>query len=542
MHSQEKNLDSVYLKKASYYTNRNTDSLLHYSLLIQQSKDTCIQSDGKLREAHAYYKKGDFQTSRELISSLIDEINESSDRCLKKVKIEALNKLFWIYKNSNEFSKAFDITLEHKKAIESLNNNSPYSQRALLKNKSNMAILKMDLGFFQEARKLYLEMLPEINQIIPSLEAHDLYRGLIFKASVLNLTGTTYIRSAENKDSKSLDSALAYYKRAYKTTTLFYPPHKNSKPLYELRTAEVYLKKEAYDKTLGLIRKNERISKEMNTEQTINFLKSITFYHLKQQDSSIYYCHQFLNFDRATPSTEKNKITVLNILADQYKNLKKIDSAFKYSELAMSNLNNLSKTRTEANNSYYLYDFEKVKSLNEEILNKETSKRNLIIFILSAFVLSAILLVVKFYRRGKELSKIQESGSKKQAVANKKPYSIDKALEEKVLKALEELESSTEYLDSEFSIQVLAKQLDTNTSYLSSIINKKKKKTFKQYIGELRINYLISKLKSDEKFRSYTIQAMAGEIGYNNASAFTRAFKKQTGKTPSEFLRELESH
>lgn len=120
LYSQKKNLDSIYLKKASYYTNRNTDSLLHYALLIQQSNNMCIRLDGKLREAHAYYKKGDFQTSREFISSVINKISTSDDECLKKVKIEALNKLFWIYKNSNEFSKAFETTLEHQKTIESL--------------------------------------------------------------------------------------------------------------------------------------------------------------------------------------------------------------------------------------------------------------------------------------------------------------------------------------------------------------------------------------------------------------------------------------
>lgn len=401
-----------------------------------------------------------------------------------------------------------------------------------------MAILKMDLGFYKEARNLYQEMLPEIDQIISSLEGPELYGNQIFKASVQNLIGTTFIRSAEEKNSKSLDSALVYFQRAYETTTLFNPPHKNSKPLYELRTAEVFLKKENYNKTLELIRKNEKLAKEMDTEQTINFLKSITFYHLQQQDSSIFYCHEFLNFEKETPSTEKNKITVLNILADQYKSLQKIDSAFKYSELAMSNLNNLTKTRTEANNSYYLYDFEKVKSLNEEILNKETSKRNWIIFILSAIVLATVLLVFKFYKKGRKLSNEEDSNTQK----HKKEYSIDKSLEETVLKSLTELENSTRYLDNDFNIQLLAKQLHTNTSYLSSIINEKKKKTFKQYIGELRINYLITKLKSDEKFRSYTIQALAEEIGYSNASAFTRAFKKQTGKTPSEFLKELSTN
>ena len=38
----------------------------------------------------------------------------------------------------------------------------------------------------------------------------------------------------------------------------------------------------------------------------------------------------------------------------------------------------------------------------------------------------------------------------------------------------------------------------------------------------------------------YSIQALAEELGYTNASAFTRAFKKQIGVTPSVFLKSLD--
>lgn len=85
----------------------------------------------------------------------------------------------------------------------------------------------------------------------------------------------------------------------------------------------------------------------------------------------------------------------------------------------------------------------------------------------------------------------------------------------------------------------MAKNLNTNTSYLSSIINQKKGKTFKQYITELRITYLIKLLNSDAKFKKYTIKALGQEIGYTNASAFSRAFKNYNGITPSEFIKTI---
>ena len=74
----------------------------------------------------------------------------------------------------------------------------------------------------------------------------------------------------------------------------------------------------------------------------------------------------------------------------------------------------------------------------------------------------------------------------------KKDYSINLELEEMVLRELENFEISEIYLDSTFNINKLAKQLNTNTSYLSSIVNEKKGKTYKQYIAELRMNYLLN--------------------------------------------------
>jgi YesN/AraC family two-component response regulator len=86
---------------------------------------------------------------------------------------------------------------------------------------------------------------------------------------------------------------------------------------------------------------------------------------------------------------------------------------------------------------------------------------------------------------------------------------------------------------------VLSKKLNTNTSYLSYIINKEFNQSFKQYITELRIEYLIKKLTKESKYKNYTIKSLGEEIGYTNASAFTRAFKKYKGITPSEFIKYL---
>ena len=122
----------------------------------------------------------------------------------------------------------------------------------------------------------------------------------------------------------------------------------------------------------------------------------------------------------------------------------------------------------------------------------------------------------------------------------KKEYNIDDKLEKSLLDGINDLKKSKDFLKPEFNINVLAKKLNTNSTYLSYIINKESNQSFKQYITQLRIEYLIEKLKSDPKYRNYTIKSLGEEIGYRNASAFARAFKKHKGVTPSEFIKNLE--
>jgi YesN/AraC family two-component response regulator len=123
---------------------------------------------------------------------------------------------------------------------------------------------------------------------------------------------------------------------------------------------------------------------------------------------------------------------------------------------------------------------------------------------------------------------------------SKKEYPIEKELEIKILNRLQEVEDACLFLSKDFSLNWLAKKLETNTSYLSFIINKNMKLTFKQYLTTLRINYLVTKLNNEKIYRRYSIQSLAEEIGYTNASAFTRAFKKHMSTTPSAYISSIE--
>ncbi|KAF2514900.1 helix-turn-helix domain-containing protein [Flavobacterium foetidum] len=115
--------------------------------------------------------------------------------------------------------------------------------------------------------------------------------------------------------------------------------------------------------------------------------------------------------------------------------------------------------------------------------------------------------------------------------------------EELILQILEKLncfEQEKGFLKSDISVQSLSALFQTNSKYLSKIVNTYRNKTFVQYINDLRVECAIENLKKDKKLRKYTIQALALEFGFNNSESFSAAFYKKSGLKPTYFIKHVE--
>ncbi len=88
------------------------------------------------------------------------------------------------------------------------------------------------------------------------------------------------------------------------------------------------------------------------------------------------------------------------------------------------------------------------------------------------------------------------------------------------------------YLDPDITLVDVAKELNTNTTYLSRIINSHFRTNFSQFVNEYRIKDARQML-IDEQFGHLSIEGIARSTGFNSKSAFNAAFKKITGVTPS---------
>lgn len=114
---------------------------------------------------------------------------------------------------------------------------------------------------------------------------------------------------------------------------------------------------------------------------------------------------------------------------------------------------------------------------------------------------------------------------------------LDTTKSEELLAAIEELVQNKRYfLKSDLNLQMLAKELNAPSKYISQVVNLKLNKSFSTYINELRIEYAKNILLGDgvDKFN---ISGIGLESGFRSNSQFYSSFKKFTGLTPTDFIK-----
>lgn len=188
----------------------------------------------------------------------------------------------------------------------------------------------------------------------------------------------------------------------------------------------------------------------------------------------------------------------------------------------------------------------------EKIINSlETNRKNNLIkitILCIALVLISIILYYNNHKRNvykKRFEKlyseqnILKGSEKKEIVRNTEDIGIPKEIVDDIISKLDSFEERKLYLSLGLTISELAKTFDTNSRYLSKVVNTLKQKSFSNYLNDLRIDYVIEELKNNEKFRKYTIKAISNEIGFNSSEVFSKQFYKRTGLYPSFYIKNL---
>jgi AraC-like DNA-binding protein len=118
------------------------------------------------------------------------------------------------------------------------------------------------------------------------------------------------------------------------------------------------------------------------------------------------------------------------------------------------------------------------------------------------------------------------------SVFNKEKFFYPEELKDKIEFHLNEDKA---YKDPEVSLQKMASKLDYPAYQISIAINKGFNTNFYDLINKKRIDASM-KLLTDMQLKKLSIEGVAYEVGFNSRTAFYRAFKKYTGKKPSDFV------
>ena len=174
-------------------------------------------------------------------------------------------------------------------------------------------------------------------------------------------------------------------------------------------------------------------------------------------------------------------------------------------------------------------------------------KNNFIYILLTIASFLAIFGVYGIWRNYKQRNLIKDFMSNsvepimtKTEVQQTSISDISPEIVNQIMTNLEQWEVSKGFLDSDVNQNSLSKNLNTNSSYLSKIINAYKAQNFSNYLKDLRITHAINEVKNNPSMinNKSTIQ-IAETFGFSSVDVFSRALKNKIGVTPAVFFKQI---
>ncbi len=563
--SQSDNVEEEYFEQALRFVSKKSDSLFHYTELLKKSSNSCLKYYAHTLEAKFFYDKFEYDKSRERLFEIISKLNglepdtsyqnlskinaPTFSECILKLKIDIYRRLFYIEKNQANLDDAFEHLVTRRNLLEELPGKNRYYFRNLAGVDRSMALIKINLELYEDARPLLHSAEENLLELSLDSLSPNYSNMLKERTNLYNTLGDLYLILHTRIDSTRsyADSAKVYFDKAYASNVLSEGGSSNDfidRSLY-IRLSRVSTAKREYANSVKLLSNAQSLIDNPTKMLDIHYGKAVSYYHLGNLDSSLFHGKEFISTDLPQSLYKERMLIIYDLMAKAHYNLKEIDSAYKYSQLTLDSLNTLSKVKKKTLKLLNEDDFNEIQELNNKIIDDQSRLKRVLFVVVTGAFLAMIFLTTIFVRKRKlqtERYRLLKQRYKEllevKAINKATDYKINDNLERNVLLELKKIEDSDIFTSANFNLYTLSKLLKTNTSYLSRIINAHKKKTFKQYLSELRIEFLITKLDEEPLVRKYTVKALAEEIGYTNASAFTRAFKNHTRVSPSEYIRQ----
>lgn len=193
------------------------------------------------------------------------------------------------------------------------------------------------------------------------------------------------------------------------------------------------------------------------------------------------------------------------------------------------------------------------KALLEKQSQLENKNSLGLVSLIGASILIFVLIVIIIYKKKKEKEIQRKYVELEKRIVDQEKLSLESivisdivkenkliapiAVINDILKKLDNFEKKRGFIKKGITQQELAKNFNTNTTYLSHVINDIKGKNFNTYLNELRILYITQELYHNPKLLDYTIEGLAEQCGISSRQNFSDFFTEMNGIRPVDFIR-----
>lgn len=517
---------------------KNMDSLYNEAIEVWwgDEKDIDIYADALIKKAELLSQKSAFLKAYH-IKSLVTSGEESTSYAdsLLSLSIDLGAKKYeasaYFIKGRNAYDKRdYKASLENYIETNDILEQTGDSVRLGYLVKDNIALIRLFIGENEQAITIYEELLDYYKE----RESWENYYLTKFSLAVAYHQNDQFQKSQEIVNSAlpaaSKNESFTYYYLLSAYSANLYGLGNFGKAIDSMKVANSYFK-ELDDKTNQAIA-NYYIGMSYFALDDIRISK----YHLKKVDSIfqsdlIVYPITRGAWEKLIDFSKKER----NYRKELYytKSLLKVDSVINEN---YRNLNHNLQTK---------YDVPNLILNKERLINKYKNRsKSYIIISVSIGMICALLFFFYFRNQKKKYKayqKVIENFKKLEDVTlTGKSASISDEVMDRIASGLKELEDANFFINPKANLNQTSKKLDTNSKYLSTYINRNKGKSFTNYVNDLRVVYLINKIRTDLNFRKYTLDAMAKESGFTNYEHMNRAFYKKTDISPSFFLKQIQ--
>lgn len=520
--------DSLKKKSLNYLELKANDHQLEKEKIFVYAKTWLLKSKSEQNWNHidkAYRTIMYLENKQHLLQyadSLLFFAKESNDN--KLIGAAYLTKGIMYY-DKKEVTKALDYYIVADKYI-----SQTKDVYTIYKVKYSIAHTKYYLGFYDEAISLFKDCLTYFQEENDRGYLNTLHSlGLCYN-KLGNYNQSTYYNELGLIESKELENSEMeiYFKHAEAINQYFKKDYKIAINNLKLLIPNLIEKKDVANETVAY------------------FYIGKSFWALKEEEKAIPYLLKvdkaFVTHKYTKPELRENYELLIKWYAKQDNlkaQLKYINKLIAVDKLMDKNYKYLSQK------IFKEYDTKKLINEKLEIENAINTKSRLhySIFVILAMVI--VFIAVKQYNNKKKFKarfdELMKTNPSKRNATNytNEPLEIKAEIVEQALKNLDKFEKNHKYLEKDMNLTKLATILNTNTKYVSKIIAKHRGKGSIDYITDLKIDYIVEKIKTDNKFRNYTNKALGEEAGFRSTQNFTRAFKNRTDISPTYFIQQL---